>query len=66
MITALLAAERRLAEIRVDELIGYVRAWSSDVARWRAAVRGLPTLNDLDASVDYLGLAVHPASGASW
>jgi hypothetical protein len=62
VVTALAAAERRLSEIRVSDLIEYVEAWRSDRGEWREAVAALPMLGDVRASLEYLGLAAYQAA----
>ncbi|CUR61884.1 conserved hypothetical protein [metagenome] len=64
VIAALSAAERRLAEITVPELIAYVRAWNADRAAWQSVLSALPLVPDVGAAVAHLGLRAYPATGA--
>ena len=61
VIAALSAAERRLAEITVPELIAYVRAWNADRAAWRSILSALPSVPDVGAAVAHLGLRAYAA-----
>ncbi|MDT0187494.1 hypothetical protein Q9S36_45635 [Microbacterium sp. ARD31] len=62
VIAAMAAAERRLAEITVPELIAYVRAWNTDRAAWQSALSALPSVPDVGAAVSHLGLRAYSAA----